>query len=233
MTAEQRTTTDEPDYLGHRDRLRQRLLGSGAGALADYEILEFLLFSALPRQDTKPIAKALIARFGSLGAVLAADVEDLKGVKGIKDSAAATFKAVLEAARRLSRERIVERPLLASWQAVIDYCRIAVGHEPLEQFHLLFLDRKNRLLADEKQQRGTVDHTPVYPREVVKRALDLKASAIILVHNHPSGDPTPSRLDIETTKEIAAAASKLGVTVHDHIVIGAAGHFSFRAEGLL
>ena len=224
---------EAPDHLGHRDRLRQRLLGSGAGALADYEILEFLLFSALPRQDTKPIAKALIQRFGSLGGVLAADVTELRSVKGIKDSGAATFKAVLEAARRLSRERIVERPLLTSWQAVIDYCRLAVGHESLEQFLLLFLDRKNRLIADERQQRGTVDHTPVYPREVVKRALDLKASAIILVHNHPSGDPTPSRLDIETTKEIAAAASKLGIAVHDHIVIGAAGHFSFKSEGLL
>ena len=230
------TTDAEPealDHLGHRDRLRQRLLGSGAGALADYEILEFLLFSALPRQDTKPIAKALIQRFGSLGGVLAAGVAELRSVKGIKDSGAATFKAVLEAARRLSRERIVERPLLTSWQAVIDYCRLAVGHESLEQFLLLFLDRKNRLIADERQQRGTVDHTPVYPREVVKRALDLKASAIILVHNHPSGDPTPSRLDIETTKEIAAAASKLGSAVHGHIVIGAAGHFSFKSEGLL
>jgi len=231
MTAD--ATSDTPDHLGHRDRLRQRLLGSGAGALADYEILEFLLFSALPRQDTKPIAKALIQRFGTLGAVFAADVVELKSVKGIKDSGAATFKAVLEAARRLGRERIVERPLLSSWQAVIDYCRLAVGHEPLEQFLLLFLDRKNRLLADERQQRGTVDHTPVYPREVVKRALDLKASAIILVHNHPSGDPTPSRLDVETTKEIAAAAGKLGIAVHDHIIIGAAGHFSFKSEGLL
>jgi DNA repair protein RadC len=225
--------SEAADHVGHRERLRQRLLGSGAGALADYEILEFLLFSALPRQDTKPIAKALIQRFGSLGGVLAADATDLMQVKGIKDAGAATFKAVLEAARRLARERVVEKPVLSSWQAVIDYCRIAVGHEPLEQFLLLFLDRKNRLLADEKQQRGTVDHTPVYPREVVKRALDLKASAIVLVHNHPSGDPTPSRLDVETTKEIAAAAAKLGIAVHDHIVIGSAGHFSFRAEGLL
>ncbi len=226
-------TAPQPEYAGHRERLRQRLLGSGAGALADYEILEFLLFSALPRQDTKPIAKALIQRFGSLGGVLAADAADLMQVKGIKEAGAATFKAVLEAARRLAREQVVEKPVLSSWQAVIDYCRIAVGHEPLEQFLLLFLDRKNRLLADEKQQRGTVDHTPVYPREVVKRALDLKASAIVLVHNHPSGDPTPSRLDVETTKEIAAAAAKLGIAVHDHIVIGSAGHFSFRAEGLL
>jgi len=226
------TTDGEPDYLGHRERLRRRLLGGG-GALADYEILEFLLFAALPRQDTKPIAKALLERFGSLGAVLCADVGDLTQVKGIKESGAAIFKAVQEAARRMAREVVIERPLLASFDAVVGYCRIAVGHEPIEQFLLLFLDRKNRLIATERQQRGTVDHTPVYPREVVKRALDLKASAIVLVHNHPSGDPTPSKADIAMTREIAEAAGKLGIAVHDHIVVAGAGHFSFRSEGLL
>ncbi len=224
---------EKPDFLGHRSRLRRRLLDGSAEALADYELLEYLLFGAKPRGDTKPLAKALLRRFGTLGGVLAADAEDLLAVAGMGEASVAAFKVVQESARRLVREVVIDRPLLASFDAVVAYCRIAVGHEPLEQFLLLFLDRKNRLVGEERQQRGTVDHTPVYPREVVRRALELKASAIVLVHNHPSGDPTPSKADVAMTREIVAAAEALGVAVHDHIVIASGGHFSFRSEGLL
>jgi DNA repair protein RadC len=223
----------KPHYLGHRERLRQRILDSGGANLLDHEILEYLLCAAQPRGDVKPLAKTLITRFGSLGAVLSAPPGELKTVPGCGDSSIAVLKVAQEAARRLVRESAVKRPVLSSWQQVVDYCRASVGHERIEQFLLLFLDRKNRLIADERQQRGTVDHTPVYPREVVKRALDLQASAIVLVHNHPSGDPTPSRADIEMTRQIVEAAEKLGITVHDHLIVTAASHLSFKAQGLL
>ncbi|MDH3917959.1 MAG: DNA repair protein RadC [Rhodospirillales bacterium] len=224
---------DKPHYLEHRERLRQRILDKGAQSLADYEVIEYLLTSALPRRDVKPIAKQLIARFGSLAGVLAADARDLADIAYVKDSAVATFKIAHEAAKRMAREELADKPVISSWDQLLAYCRIALGRETVERFHLLFLDRKNRLIADEAQQRGTVDHTPVYPREVVKRALELGASALILVHNHPSGDPTPSAADIAMTREVREAAEKLGISVHDHVVIAKSGHASFRALGLL
>ena len=233
MTRDQQDQQDKPHFHGHRDRLRRRLLDKGAQSFADYEILEFLLFGARPRADTKPLAKALLARFGSLAAVFGADARDLARVPDMGEASVALLKLVPEAARRLAREELIDRPVLGSWDKVLDYCRIILGQEKVERFHLLFLDRKNRLIADESQQRGTVDHTPVYPREVVKRALDLHASAIILVHNHPSGDPTPSKTDIAMTEEIVAAAEKLGIQVHDHLIIGKSGHTSFKAMRLL
>ena len=224
---------EKPHHLGHRARLRARLLERGGEAMADHEILEFLLFSAQPRGDTKPLAKALLARFGSLSAVLAAAPAELAGVSGMGEASIAALKVVPEAARRLAREEAMARPVIDSWQKVLDYCRISLAHEGVEALHLLFLDRKLRLIADERQQRGTVDHTPAYPREVVKRALELNASALILVHNHPSGDTTPSQADIAMTREIAEAAAKLGIALHDHIIIGKGGHSSFRSLGLL
>ncbi|MFQ5773526.1 MAG: DNA repair protein RadC [Kiloniellaceae bacterium] len=224
---------DTPHYHGHRARLRRRLLDKGGESLADYEVLEFLLFGAKPRGDTKPLAKALLARFGSLAGVLTATARELATVSGMGQASIAILKIVPEAARRLAFEEISERPVIGSWDQLLTYCRITMGREKVEQFRLLFLDAKNRLIADEMQQRGTVDHTPVYPREVIKRALELGASALILVHNHPSGDPTPSKADIEMTREVQAAAAKLGIAVHDHIVIGRAGHNSFKSLGLL
>ncbi|GAB5470939.1 MAG: DNA repair protein RadC [Rhodospirillales bacterium] len=220
-------------HAGHRQRLRARLLERGAESLADYELLELLLFSAQARGDTKPLAKRLIARFGSLGEALAASPAELAQVKGMGETSSALLNAVNEAARRLTREEVQDRPLMSSWQRVVDYCRVQIGRESVEQFYLLFLDRKNYLIADERHQRGTIDHTPVYPREVIKRALDLSASALILVHNHPSGDPTPSKADIKMTDEIVQAASQLNISVHDHIVIGKRGHFSFKSNGLI
>ena len=224
---------DRPHYHGHRERLRRRLLDKGAESLVDYEILEFLLFGAKARGDTKSLAKALIDRFGSLAGVLAASPGELAKVNGMGETSVAVLKIVPEAARRLAREELSERPVIGSWDRLLAYCRITLGRETVEQFRLLFLDKKNHLIADELQQRGTVDHTPVYPREVVKRALELGASAVIMVHNHPSGDPTPSRADIEMTKEVQDAAGKLGISVHDHIVVGKSGHASFKSLGLL
>ena len=222
-----------PDQKGHRGRLRDKLLERGGSSLADYELLEMLLFAAHPRGDTKPLAKALLRQFGSLSKVLNAAPEALKAVEGMGDAAIAAIKLVPEAALSLAREEAMSQPVISSWHKLLDYCRIAIAHEPVESFHLLFLDRKLKLIADEQQQRGTVDHTPVYTREVVKRALDLGASALILVHNHPSGDPTPSRSDIEMTRNVRDAAEKLGIEVHDHLIVSRAGHASFRALGLL
>lgn len=223
----------KPHYHGHRARLRQRLLDKGGDSLSDYEVIEFLLFGAQSRGDVKPLAKALIARFGNLAGVLSAEVRELAEVPGMGEASAAALKIVPEAAKRLAREELVDRPVITSWDQLMTYCRITVAREKVERFHLLFLDRKNRLIADEAQQRGTVDHTPVYPREVVKRALELGASAIILVHNHPSGDPTPSKADIAVTKQIRDAAEQLGIQIHDHVVIGKSGHASFKSLGLL
>jgi DNA repair protein RadC len=224
---------DKPDHIGHRKRLRERLLQRGDDALADYELIEMLLFAAKARGDTKPLAKALMKRFGSFGAVLMAEPEKLMAVDGMGVVSAAALKVVAESARRLAREEAGEAPIIASWTKLLAYCRVQLAHETVENFHVLFLDRRNRLIADERQQRGTIDHTPVYPREVVKRALELGASAVILVHNHPSGDPTPSKTDIEMTRAIQDAAEKLGIKVHDHVIIGRAGHSSFKAQGLL
>ncbi|MCA0434018.1 MAG: DNA repair protein RadC [Proteobacteria bacterium] len=222
-----------PDYLGHRDRLRERFLEGGAAALPDYELLELVLFRSIPRTDTKPLAKALIARFGSFAEVLAASRERLLEVKGVGDVVATDLKLIEAASLRLARGAVVQRPLLGNWQAMLDYCRAAMAFAEREQFRILFLDKKNQLIADEVQQEGTVDHTPVYIREVIKRALELASTAIILVHNHPSGDPTPSMADIDMTKKIVSAGEKLGVMVHDHIIIGRKGHTSFRSLGLI
>ena len=220
-------------YHGHRERLRRRVLDKGVESLADLEVLEYLLFGAKPRGDTKPLAKVLIKRFGSLAGVLSASRQELDGVEGLGEASIAALKIVPEAARRLALAEASERPVIASWDKLLAYCRISMGREKIEQFRLLFLDKKNRLIADELQQKGTVDHTPVYPREVIKRALELGASALILVHNHPSGDTTPSKADIEMTREVQEAGAKLGISVHDHIVIGKSGHNSFKSLGLL
>jgi DNA repair protein RadC len=222
-----------PHYLGHRERLRRRFRDAGADALPDYELLELVLFRAVPRRDTKPLAKAIIARFGSFAEALNAPEEQLREVPGLGEAALTELKLVRAASLRLLRGEILERPLLGSWAQVLDYCRASMGFEAKEQFRILFLDKRNQIIADEIQQEGTVDHTPVYVREVVKRALELSSTAIVLVHNHPSGDPTPSRADIEMTKQIVAAAQNLGITVHDHIIVGKHGHASFRGLGLL
>ena len=221
-----------PHYLGHRDRLRERFLNGGRDALADYELLELLLFMAIPRKDTKPLAKALIAEFKTFAATISAPPERLKEF-GLTENVIASLKVVEAAARRLAGGAVLGRPVLSSWEALLDYCAVQIGHAQTEEFHVLFLDRKNVLIKDEAQSKGTVDHTPVYPREVLKRALELGASALILVHNHPSGDPTPSRGDIVMTREIVAAAKALKIEVHDHLVIGRGKHASFKALGLL
>jgi DNA repair protein RadC len=218
---------------GHRERLRARFVKGGADAMPDYELLELTLFAAVPRRDTKPLAKALLARFGSFAEVIAAPRARLIEVPGAGEAVASHLKIVEAAARRLAQTRVIKRPALSSWAALLDYCTAAMARETAEQFRVLFLDRKNILIADEVQSRGTIDHTPVYPREVVKRALELSASAIILVHNHPSGDPTPSRADIEITRDIAKAAQALRIGLHDHLVIGRGGHASFKSLGLL
>ena len=223
----------KPDYLGHRKRLRQRFMKTGGDGLADYELLEMLLFLGLPRRDVKPIAKALIRKFGSFAEVISAENARLKEVKGVGESAIVALKIARAAALRLAQERVLEKPVIDSWDVLLDYCRAAMAYEKTEQFRILFLDKKNMLIADEVQQKGTVDHTPVYPREVVKRALELGASAIILVHNHPSGDPTPSVDDIDITREIEDLVSKLGVQLHDHVIIGKKGHFSFKSNKIL
>ena len=223
----------KPHYLGHRERLRKRFREAGADALPDYELLELVLFRAMPRRDTKPLAKAILARFGTFTEAMNAPDDLLLEVPGLGEAAVTEIKLVRAAALRLMRGEVLERPVLASWKQVLDYCRAAMGFEAKEQFRILFLDKRNQVIADEVQQEGTVDHTPVYVREVVKRALELSATAIVLVHNHPSGDPTPSRADVEMTKQIVAAAKPLGVVVDDHIIVGRQGHASFRGLGLI
>ena len=218
---------------GHRERLRARFLKGGADAMPDYELLELTLFAAIPRRDTKPLAKALMARFGSFAEVIAAPRARLMDVPGVGETVANHLKIVEAAAQRLAKSQVMGRPALSSWSALLDYCTAAMARSDKEEFRVLFLDRKNVLIADEVQNKGTVDHAPVYPREVIKRALELSASCLILVHNHPSGDPTPSKADIAMTREIVTAANALGIAVHDHLVIGRAGHSSFKSLGLL
>jgi DNA repair protein RadC len=222
-----------PHYRGHRERLRRRLLEAGTETLPDYELLEVLLFANDPRRDMKPLAKALIERFGDLAAVLSADPDALIAVEGLHPAGAAALKAVREAALRLKWAEIRERQVIGSWDKLVEYCSAHIAHGKVEEFHVLFLDRKNALMKHERQQRGTVDHTPVYTREVVKRALELGASALILVHNHPSGDPTPSKADIAVTQEIKKAAAPLNISLHDHLIIGRNRHASLRELGLL
>ncbi|MET0748783.1 MAG: DNA repair protein RadC [Rhizobium sp.] len=218
---------------GHRERLRTRYRENGDAALADYEMLELMLFRLIPRRDTKPIAKALIDRFGTLGGVMGAPAALLQEVNGIGEAVALDLKLMASVAQRMLKSEIRGKQVLASWSAVIDYCHSAMAYESREQFRILFLDKRNALIADEVQGRGTIDHTPVYPREVIKRALELSATAIILVHNHPSGDPTPSRADIDMTKTIIDTAKPLGIVVHDHIIIGKDGHASFKGLRLI
>jgi DNA repair protein RadC len=222
----------EPSHTGHRERLRNRFMTGGADALPDYELVELLLFAAIPRRDVKPLAKRLVQRFRDFAGVISAPPAALEQ-EGLSESSIAMLKLVQAGALRLGRQRVLDRPVLSSWTALVDYLRAAMAHETNEQFRLLFLDRKNALIDEEVQARGTVDHTPVYIREVVKRALDLGATALILVHNHPSGDPTPSRADIEMTRDITRAAAPLGITVHDHIIIGRGEPASLRALGLM
>ncbi len=224
---------DVPHFHGHRERLKARFNDAGPDAVADYELLELILFPALPRRDVKPIAKALLARFGSFSEVIAAPPARLNEVDGVGDGVVHQLKVVRAAAQRFARDPLRQRPLLDSWAAVLDYCRAAMAYEPVERFRILFLDKKNVLIADEVQQSGTVDHTPVYPREVVKRALELSATAIILVHNHPSGDPTPSHADVQMTKAVIDVAKPLGIAVHDHIIVGKDGHASFKGLKLI
>lgn len=218
---------------GHRERLRARFKKAGVDGVQDYELLELILFRAIPRRDVKPLAKELIAAFGGFPQVVAAPIERLKEIKGVSENVAQELKIVQAAAIKLSQARILKRPVISSWNDLLSYCRAAMADEKTELFRILFLDKKNILIADEVQQRGTVDHTPVYPREVVKRALELGASAIILVHNHPSGDPTPSRTDVEMTNQIVKAAAALNIRVHDHLVIGHEKYASFKTLGLL
>ncbi|MEM1289782.1 MAG: DNA repair protein RadC [Pseudomonadota bacterium] len=223
----------KPHWQGHRDRLRSKLVRRGPGALEDYELLETLLFAFIPRRDVKPVAKALLARFGSISAVLAATPSDLQTVKGIGESVAAYLKATQEIGLRVVREEIETRPIISSWTALLAYVRTHLQHEPREQFRVLFLDRKNQMIADEVMGVGTVDQAPVYPREIARRALELSASSIILVHNHPSGDPTPSRADIDMTREVMDALSAFDITVHDHLIAARGGVTSFKTEGLI
>lgn len=227
-----------PHYVGHRQRLRERFLTGGADALADYELMELILAMAIPRRDVKPLAKELLRVFGGLWPALHAPPDKLRAVKVegaslASDAAVAAVRAVGAAALRAMRQQVMNRPVLSSWNALIEYCTAAMAHETIEQFRLLFLDKRNALIADEVQQRGTVDFTPVFPREVVKRALELEATALILTHNHPSGDPTPSRADIQLTKEIVKAVGPVGIVVHDHVILGKGKHASFKALGLL
>jgi DNA repair protein RadC len=233
LSPEIRPTDLAVSVSGHRARLRNRLLTAGPDALADHELIEMVLFLALPRRDTKPIARQLISRFGSYAGAIAAPVPELLGVEGLGEAGAAALKAVHAAAQRLAKAEVLFRPVLNNWDRLMEYLQAVLAREKIEQFRILFLDNRNRLLADEAQARGTVNHTPVYPREVVKRALDLHATAIILVHNHPSGDPSPSKEDIETTSDIRKAAAALGIVLHDHVIVGNGDWLSFRKAGLL
>ena len=227
------TTKPKPHYHGHRDRLRARFAEKGADSLADYELLELYLFRSIPRRDVKPIAKELIAKFGSFAEVIAAPVDRLIEVKGISEKIALDLKILRAAATKLGQESVLGRPVLSSWSALLDYCRSAMQFETTEQFRVLFLDRKNRLIADEVLGQGTVDRAPVYPREILKRALAHESTAIILTHNHPSGDPTPSQSDIDITKEIVQACKPIRVAVHDHLIIGRDNIVSFKSLGLM
>lgn len=222
----------QPHYHGHRDRLRERFAADGGAGLQDYELLELLLFRILPRRDTKPIAKAMLAKFGSFSEALGAPPHLLEEIDGLGPTAITDLKVILAATQRIGRDAIQNKPILASWNEVIDYCKTQMAYETKEQFRILFLDKKNRLIADEVQQTGTVDHTPVYPREVIKRTLELSATALVLVHNHPSGDPAPSSADIHMTRQIAEIAKPLGIALHDHIIIGRSGHVSLRGMQL-
>ncbi|MGE0753798.1 MAG: DNA repair protein RadC [Alphaproteobacteria bacterium] len=233
MTQTVKEVVPKPHYTGHRQRLRERFLHNGPAAVADYELLEMILFTAKPRGDVKPLAKELLARFRTFGGVLHADPQELQKVAGVGEAALVAIKVAKASAERLLKEEMSERPIVKSWTQLLDYCRLQFGQLKHEEFHVLFLNSKLELIADECLQKGTVNHTPVYPREVVKRALELGASSMILVHNHPSGDVKPSRDDIQVTAQIVQAASHLEIEVHDHVIIGGKKHFSFKSQGLI
>lgn len=234
VVAERPSSERLPSYIrDHRKRLRERFLNGGAQAMPDYELLELVLFRAIPRRDVKPLARALIDRFEQFSNVISAPINQLSEIPGVGDATICELKIIEAAAHRLSRGKIMQRHVLSSWDTLLEYCQTTMAHRDTEQFRIFFLDRKNILIADEEQASGTVDHVPVYPREVVKRALHLNASALILVHNHPSGDPTPSEADITMTQQIKNAANALNITLHDHIIIGKSCELSFRSEGLL
>ena len=223
-----------PSYIeGHRKRLRRRFVEGGASAMPDYELLELMLFRAIRQGDVKPVARQLIDTFGDFSSVISAPVTQLTAIEGVGEAVATELTIVEAAAHRLAQRRVLSRPVISSWDALLDYVRAAMAHGSVETFRTLYLDRKNVLIADEEMARGTVDHVPVYPREVVKRALELNASALILVHNHPSGDPTPSEADIQMTRQIAEAAQVFSITLHDHLIVGRQGERSFRSDGLL
>jgi DNA repair protein RadC len=232
-TSDSKDEAETPHYHGHRERLRERFFAAGPDALSDYELLEMALFPALPRRDTKPLAKTLLKTFGSFAEVIHAPVARLREIDGIGEASINQLKLIAAAAHRVARGEVQRRTALSSWDDVIDYCRTSMAFADKEQFRLLFLDKRNQLIADEIQQTGTIDHTPVYPREVIKRALELSATALILVHNHPSGDPTPSNADIQMTKAIIQIASPLGISVHDHIIVGKNGHSSLKGMRLI
>ena len=223
---------DKPHFHGHRQRLRERFREGGAEALPDYELLELVLFLAIPRTDVKPLAKQLLARFGGFAAVMNADLSALAEA-GLAENTATTLKLIEAAARRLAKTELIDRSIINSWEKLVDYCRVNLAHLPRERLHLLFLDRKNAVIASETQGVGTVDHAPIYPREVARRALELNASAVIMVHNHPSGDPAPSKADIEATRKVAEALKAIGVTLHDHLIVGRTGHASLKSAGLM
>lgn len=234
LPANREAMTDEsPHYLGHRARLRERFLGAGGEALPDYELLELILFSARPRGDVKPLAKELLKRFGTYAKVIYADESSLREVPEVGDAVIAALKTTRVSAQRLIKSEIENQPVIQSWSALMDYCRLAMGNSKIEEFRVLFLNHRHALIADEVMQRGTINHTPVYPREIVKRSLELSASAIILLHNHPSGDPTPSKADIDITNKIIEAAATVNITVHDHVIITQTGHYSFKSYGLM
>ena len=220
-------------YLGHRDRLRQKFRENGRKSLADYELLELILFRSIPRRDTKPLAKQLLEEFGSFAEVISAPMHRLEEINGLGTATVTDFKLIQAAASELVSGGIRKKQLLSSWKSVLDYCRAAMAFEEVEQFRILFLDKKNQLIRDEVQQVGTIDHTPVYPREILKRALELSATAIILVHNHPSGDPTPSNADVKMTKKIVELMTNVGISVHDHLIIARDGHASLKGLGLM
>jgi DNA repair protein RadC len=231
MSAEPKT--QEPHYKGHRQRLRERFLSGGSEALQDYELLELLLFMAIPRRDVKPLAKTLLQTFGSLPELMAATPEELMRVDGISENTATAIKSVEAVATRMMKQEIAKKPLLNNWTRLMDYCHATMAHEKKEHFRIIFLNKKNELIADEIQGTGTVDHTPAYPREIMKRSLELGATAIILMHNHPSGDPKPSAADIDMTHQIIRAAEPFNITVHDHIIISRNGYTSMKNQGLM
>lgn len=226
-------TDESPHYLGHRARLRERFLGASGADLPDYELLELILFSAKPRGDVKPLAKELLKKFGSFSKVIYADENALRDVPEVGDAVISALKTVRIGAQRLIKSEIENQPIIQSWSSLMDYCKLAMGQNTVEEFRVLFLNHRHALIKDEVMQRGTINHTPVYPREIVKRALELAASGVILLHNHPSGDPTPSKADIDITTKIIEAAATVNVTVHDHVIITRTGHYSFKSFGLM